>query len=1241
MKLLPTQNIKKLNYPFLALVGSCLYMTSCATQHPQYGQHIKNEKVQNVEGKKIQSIYLIGDAGNLDNPKKKQTLENLKSELSKADSASYLFFLGDNVYENGIQPDSTKSDYTTSRNKLQLQIDLAKSFKGKTLFIPGNHDWRNGLEGLKEQEKIVKKQLTNKKSFLPKDGCPIDKINVNDSIGIIAVDSEWYLQDWDKHPGLNEKCDVKTREAFFEELESQLNKYQNRTTILTMHHPLYSNGTHGGQFDLKKQIYPLGDYSKIPLPIIGSFINLLRSTTGLSPQDVNNYKYREMASRIATLIENRNNVIVVSGHDHNLQYIQNNNVKQIISGSGSKSESAKAVGKNDFSYGDNGFAILDLYDNGASKVNFYGFTETGIDLLLSKQVTEKKKEYLAQVYDDKKMPKKKETSVYPQENTQKSDPYKFFFGRHYRKTYGQTISANTVNLSELYGGLTPVRKGGGHQTQSLRLTDNKGQEYNMRSVKKSATQFIQQVAFKNKYVADEFENSFTEKFLMDFYTTTHPYYPLAVADMMKPIGIMHSTPKLYYVPKQEALKEYNEYFGDELYMIEERPMSAYQEGVFGTPKDIVSTDDMLTAIQKNKNIIVDKQAYMRARLFDMLVGDWDRHQDQWRWGIYEDKGQTIYKPIPRDRDQAFPRYDGLFFKVIMGIPPLRHMQDYKDDIKNIKWFNREPYPLDLAILESSDLDGWKKEARYIQEHLTDEDIRKSFELIPEEAKQDYDKEVIHNIIERREKLEKFAEEYNKTLRKLIILKGTNEDDKFIVTRLPKGKTNIKIYSGKDSTLIFDEEFTKKETKEIRVYGLNGKDQFIVDGKPNHAILTRLIGGVDDDIYEVKRSSRIKVYDYANGSDASESTFLTSKNFVNDYEINTYDYTQPKYNFFTMLPNIGYNPDDGIKIGLSPTYTVNGFDRKPYSQRHNLQLNYYFATSGWEAKYKGTIMKALGKWNLDLNAAYTSPTFSTNFFGLGNETINNDEQKGMDYNRVRLESYSIGPSIFKILNNNGRLDFSAIYSYVKIEENKDRIVSEQNIGINRDVFKGQNFGEIGAKYVFKNYDNASLPKLGMTFLANAKWISNLSEFQRNHFYTELNLGFTHKISANGRLTVASMLKGKAVWGNFMEFYQMANLGGDQDLRGYRLGRFVGDKVFLQTSDLRFDALRFTAVVPMRLGVFVGADYGRVWLDGEDSNKWHSSMGGGIWINGVQSVTATLSYFKGEDPGRIVIGINFGF
>jgi hypothetical protein len=36
-------------------------------------------------------------------------------------------------------------------------------------------------------------------------------------------------------------------------------------------------------------------------------------------------------------------VIVVSGHDHNLQFIDKDNIKQIISGAGSKSTAARAI----------------------------------------------------------------------------------------------------------------------------------------------------------------------------------------------------------------------------------------------------------------------------------------------------------------------------------------------------------------------------------------------------------------------------------------------------------------------------------------------------------------------------------------------------------------------------------------------------------------------------------------------------------------------------------------------------------------------------------------------------------------------------------------------------------------------------------------------------------------------------------------------------------------------------------
>jgi hypothetical protein len=56
-----------------------------------------------------------------------------------------------------------------------------------------------------------------------------------------------------------------------------LSKKRDKTVILAMHHPLMSNGSHGGQF-YRKQIFPLEQ--KIPLPVIGSFINLLRKRQG-------------------------------------------------------------------------------------------------------------------------------------------------------------------------------------------------------------------------------------------------------------------------------------------------------------------------------------------------------------------------------------------------------------------------------------------------------------------------------------------------------------------------------------------------------------------------------------------------------------------------------------------------------------------------------------------------------------------------------------------------------------------------------------------------------------------------------------------------------------------------------------------------------------------------------------------------------------------------------------------------
>jgi predicted nucleic acid-binding protein len=48
--------------------------------------------------------------------------------------------------------------------------------------------------------------------------------------------------------------------------------------------------SHGGQFFTKKAAIPVRQ--KIPLPVIGTVINVLRKTTGISPQDIQNKQYR-------------------------------------------------------------------------------------------------------------------------------------------------------------------------------------------------------------------------------------------------------------------------------------------------------------------------------------------------------------------------------------------------------------------------------------------------------------------------------------------------------------------------------------------------------------------------------------------------------------------------------------------------------------------------------------------------------------------------------------------------------------------------------------------------------------------------------------------------------------------------------------------------------------------------------------------------------------------------------------
>src|SRR5690606_6534631 len=154
---------------------------------------------------------------------------------------------------------------------------------------------------------------------------------------------------------------------------------------------------------------------------------------------------------------------------------------------------------------------------------------------------------------------------------------------------------------------------------------------------------------------------------------------------------------------------------------------------------------------------------------------------------------------------------------------------------------------------------WLKEARFLQDNITDEVIDKAFTKVPKEVQDASLEEIKQNLKGRKANLQDIAKRYYKHLNELVILTATDKDDYIEVTRIGNKETHVKISRIKDSEkadVLVDKTFNRDTTKEIWVYGLDDKDIFEVSGKADNLIYIRLIGGQENDTYVIKNGRRI-------------------------------------------------------------------------------------------------------------------------------------------------------------------------------------------------------------------------------------------------------------------------------------------------------------------------------------------------------------------------------------------------
>ncbi|MBT8296184.1 MAG: outer membrane protein assembly factor, partial [Gramella sp.] len=570
---------------------------------------------------------------------------------------------------------------------------------------------------------------------------------------------------------------------------------------------------------------------------------------------------------------------------------------------------------------------------------------------------------------------------------------------------------------------------------------------------------------------------------------------------------------------------------------------------------------------------------------------------------------------------------------------------YGDDILDVEWFNIAALGLDRSLLQNTGKSTWIEQAEFIKNQVTDEAIEKAFSKLPEETNGETTQELIKNLKGRRNNIVDIANRYYDHLANLAIVTGTDKDDFIDLERLGNGETRVKITRNKDgerAETLSDKIYKHEETKEIWVYGLDDDDKILVTGPGDPKIFVRIIGGQNNDEYTLENGKNLKIYDHASLPNTIHENNGAKIRFTDNYEINTYDKDKKTFSSGSIIPEIGYNPDNGFFFGMEYVKAINKFKRNPFTLQHTFAGEVHSSTNGFRLAYEAEFANIVGNYNLQVGANVKSPNYSNNFFGFGNETSNFEDEKGLSYNRVGLSEYGVKTALVNKTPFGSFFGFTATFEGIEVQREDGRFITEDFITSDSGFFDRKYFAGLDAMYRYESYDDRLNPTRGMLFELNLGAKINTADPDRQYGYFKPYMGFFNALTNDRKLVLKTRAEAHINIGKEFEFYQAAQLGANSGLRGYRLERFTGKSSFGTGADLRysFNTVK-TSFLPFQPGIYLGYDLGRVWVDPQSSKRWHDSYGGGLWINSADAIQGNISVFTGEEGARFQFGLGFKF
>jgi hypothetical protein len=826
--------------------------------------------------------------------------------------------------------------------------------------------------------------------------------------------------------------------------------------------------------------------------------------------------------------------------------------------------------------------------------------------------------------------------------------HRAMLGSSYRELWATPVTVEVLDLTREAGGLTVVRRVGGQQTLGLALAGRDGRSYTFRGLDKDPSNIL----------PDELQDTFVEDLVQDQMSAQHPAGALVADELARAAGVPTVPIRLVVLPDDPALGEERKTFASLLGTLSEYPTAAdARHPGFEDAVEIVDHMTLYAKLARGPEERVAVREFLRARLFDVFVSDFDRHRKQWRWA--KRSGDARWHPIPEDRDQAFARYEGLLVRAAAGyVPQLRTFGPKYDRIFGLTFNGREQ---DRWLLPELPREAWREMAEELKVLLTDEVIERAARRMPQEWYAIDGPRLVAALKKRRDTLPEVALRFYRHLAGQVDVQGTDASERALVRRHEDGAVEVEVApraeDGTAGTPYFSRRFSPGETEEVRLYLRGGNDRVVVEGRGG-GVKVRAVGGVGDDVLDDSKGGGTRFYDFEGqnkvvegpGTKRDDKAYEPPPGPKNAPWIPPRDWGRDWFG----LPWASYSSDYGVFLGGGFATRSYGFRQQPFASQHALRAGWAFGAQQPKVAYDGEFHVANSRALVGVMASYSGLEVQR-YYGFGNDTAAAEDD---DFNKVRQRQVLLAPNLTLPLG--GPLDFTVApaLQYAKDEEG-DRLVDEQ-----RPYGYGE-FGQVGGWARLrldsrKPLDRATgrslqLPLRGVAgaYPVRGFYVEAIGavfpkawDVEETYGWVEGNASTYLTAGANGRVTLALRAGGRHMLGEKYPFFNAATAGGGgffsgQDaVRGLHPNRFIGDSSLYGNADLRLYLSRFFLALPGEWGLLGFADAGRVWYEGESSDTWHTSYGGGLWI-GLLSRSNAVAFTIAKSEERTAFYVRAGF